>query len=93
MAGHIQDQHGGHFPDDPLKAFNFYQLASYRKPLSRQVAEATHIQKASNTGVVIDGKVALKVGRDLMNRKDERFNFNPQGRQWGLEERTRTRGQ
>ena len=60
MADHIQDQHSGHFPDDPLKAFNFYQLASYRKPLSRHVAKATQIQKTINTGVIIDGKVALK---------------------------------
>ena len=92
MVDHILDQHGGHLPDDPMKAFRFYQLASYRKPLSRQVAEANYIQMASRTGMIIHGKEALKVNKNVMNRKDEKFNFNPRGRQWGLEERPRTRG-
>ena len=75
-----------------MTAFYFYQLASYRKPLSRQVAEANHIQMASKTGMIIVGKVVLKVDREVMNRKDEMFSFNPRGRQWGMEERGRTQG-
>ena len=92
MVDHLLEQHGGQLPDDPMKAFKFYQLASYRKPLSRQVAEANHIQMASKTGMIIINKVALKVDKEFMNRKDEKFNFNPRGRQWGLEERPRNRG-
>ena len=92
MVDHLLEQHGGQLPDDPMKAFKFYQLASYRKPLSRQVAEANHIQMASKTGMIIVNKVALKVDKEVMNRKDEKFNFNPRGRQWGLEERPRNRG-
>ena len=92
MVDHHQDHHGDHYPDDPQAAFNFYQLASYRKPLSRQVAEATHIQTARTTGMIVDGKVAHKVDKELMNRKEERFNFNPRGRQWGQEERGRSQG-
>ena len=46
----------------------------------------------SRTGMIIHGKEALKVNKNFMNRKDEKFNFNPRGRQWGLEERPRTRG-
>ena len=92
MADHFRDQHGGNLPGDPMTAFYFYQLASYRKPLSRQVAEANHIQMASKTGMIIDGKVVLRVDREVMNRKDEMFSFNPRGRQWGMEERGRTRG-
>ena len=76
MVDHFRDQHGSHLPDDPMKAFYFYQLASYRKPLSRQVAKANHIQMASKTGMIIVGKVALKVDREVMNRKYKRFNFN-----------------
>ena len=85
-------QHGGQLPDDPVKAFKFYQLGSYRKPLNRQVAEANHIRMASKSGMIIVGKVALKVAKEVLNRKDEKFNFNPRGRQWGLEERPRTQG-
>ena len=42
--------------------------------------------------MIIVGKVALKVAKEVLNRKDEKFNFNPRGRQWGLEERPRTQG-
>ena len=42
--------------------------------------------------MIVDGKVAHKVDKELMNRKEERFNFNPRGRQWGQEERGRSQG-
>ena len=92
MVDHHQEHHGDHFPDDPLRAFHFHLLGTYRKPLTRLVAEATHIQTAKKTGKIVVGNVALKVDKDLMNRKDERFNFNPRGRQLGQEERERTQG-
>ena len=86
MVDHHRDQHGDQhpdYPDDPLASYTFFQLGNYRKPLYRQVAEATHIKTATSTGKIIVGKVARKVNRQLMNRKDEQFNFNPRGRQWG----------
>ena len=66
--------------------------SSKRMFLISRVVKANHIQMASNSGKIIVGKVSLKVAKELLNRKDEKFNFNPRGRQWGLEERPRTRG-
>ena len=90
MVDHHQEQHGDQYPDNPLAAFNFYRLGAYRKPLTRLVVEATHIQTAQKTGLIVVGNVAHKVEKELMNRKEERFNFNPRGRQRGREERERT---
>ena len=70
MWDHSQGEHGG--PQNLETDYTFQVLASYRHPLTRQVAEATRIQKAlkSNTHIQSDGKPVKIIS---LNRKGEYF--------------------
>ena len=74
--------------------FQCHLLRSFTKPLHRQVGEAVYIRTAETRGAIPSGKGVIYVNKQLMNRKDEKFNFNPRGRQWGgAEDRGRQPGQ
>ena len=93
MVDHQRDHHQARYPEQPTM-FQCHQLKSFRKPLHRQVGEAVYIRTAETRGSIPHGKGVINVDKQLMNRKDEKFNFNPRGRQWwgGADDRGRQPG-
>ena len=79
MADHIIEAHGGQLSEDPLEDFEFHQLRVFLKVLERQVAESVYMEVAETRGVVKMGPVLQRVARELCNRKNEKFHFNPRG--------------
>ena len=79
MWDHVSEVHRGQGTEELHKDFNFFLTASFTKPLERQVDEMRRIdcvERAGKATITIEGKKKdIKVQKESLNRKEERFNL------------------
>ena len=72
MADHYWDYHRNESLPDPDKDYSFQVIGTHRDPLSRQLEEAIRINKALDTGILIDRRNEESKVKSL-NRRGETF--------------------
>ena len=74
MADHIQEAHRGQWTKEaPWEDWDFSISGSYRKPLSRQLAEFLNIRKAKTRGTTQFQGKEVTIKKEVFNTKEEWF--------------------
>ena len=79
MWDHVSEVHDGQGNEEIHQDFNFFLTASFQKPLERQVDEMRRldlVEKKGKATITVGGrKKDIKVQKESLNRKEERFNL------------------
>ena len=79
MWDHMVESHTGKEREEPHENFEFFLTGSFTKPLERQIDEARRIERAESEGkatIMVRGRrKEIRVRKELLNRKDERYNL------------------
>ena len=71
MADHTRNTHKSIISNDPTSDYEFVTVATFRKPLQRQVDEYLRMERVKRSKKMRVGNEEWRVELPLLNRKDE----------------------